>query len=96
MLSGMIAGGMTSAKYQDWKDQDLANTLNEPSSGLPNTNPAEAVKLVRVKAGDYQDSEVGKQLPIPLQVQAQDKMGKPVKGVKITFTVITGVDSFLH
>jgi len=90
MLSGMIAGGMTSIKKQDWINKDLADTLNAPISSPPNTNPGEAVKLVRLKASDYQDGTVDTVLPTQLMIQAQDRSGRPVKGVEVTYTIIAG------
>ena len=91
MLSGMIAGGMTAIKKEDWKKQDVKNTLSRPSSKTANDNPDAVEKIVRFGSGnDYQSGIVGKQLKRQFEVIALDSKGIPVKGVSINFKVVSG------
>ncbi len=99
MLSGMlvpsaeIAGGMTAIKKEDWKKQDIANSLSYPNSKVqPNTHPDEAVRIVRLNKdrADYQEGIVGTALKTPLEVIAVDKAGNPVQGLQIIFKISAG------
>ncbi|MBI5074279.1 MAG: alpha/beta hydrolase [Nitrospirae bacterium] len=91
MLSGMIAGGMTAIKKEDWKKQDVKNALSRPSSIPANDNPDAVEKIVRFGSGnDYRSGIVGKQLKRQFEVIALDSKGIPVKGVSINFKVVSG------
>ncbi len=85
MLSGMIAGGMTAVTPEAWANQDLKTILSSPYSPKPNTDPASAVKILKITATDELSGTVGEPLNQGLLVFVLDKNNKPVKGAKVNF-----------
>ena len=92
MLSGMIAGSYTVHRPEDWKNQDLVQTLKSPYSGTASKGPA--TKITKIASTDRQTGTVGKQLSNPLMAFVQGKDGKPVEGASVTFRVTAGKGSF--
>lgn len=90
MLSGMIAGGTTAQNKEQWKDQDLANTMGEFCASKVNKDPESAAKVIRLNVTDYQNGIAGDTLATPIAVMVQDKTGKAVRNVSVTFKVIAG------
>ena len=92
MLSGMIAGGMTALNKVKWINTDIANELSNPYSANANNDPESAVKVVRLAKykTDYEEGIVGTTLPNPFEVMVQDRAGKAVQNVSVTFKVIAG------
>ena len=92
MLSGMIAGGMTAVKKEQWIKQDIAMELSLPFTPGINQDPNAVVSIVRINraATDYQRGTAGEALTAPFEVMARDSAGKAVKGVPVTFKVIAG------
>ncbi|HBH61344.1 MAG TPA: hypothetical protein DDX85_06320 [Nitrospiraceae bacterium] len=92
MLSGMIAGGMTTMMPEEWVEYRLVSTLKAPFTGEPSKGPA--ATIVKVLPTDRQSGIVGTQLGQQLMVLVQDRQGLPVEGAKVTFRVIAGGGNF--
>lgn len=51
---------------------------------------AQAAGVVQKTGGDAQTGEVGTALPVPLEVRVDDRLGVPIAGVSVGFTVTAG------
>jgi len=89
MLSGEIAGGMTTLSPFDWV-YSLVYALQKPNAQPPNTDPAAAASLKKLPGTDYLSGTVGQELMTPLQVLVRDESGVPVQGAPVLFAVTSG------
>jgi len=97
MLSGQVAGGMTSWGEERWDDpavRMLASALMAPYSTPPNTDPAAAALIAKLSATDMQDGTAGQKVAAPLKVMVMDLSGRPVEGATVRFSVRAGGGSF--
>lgn len=60
------------------------------ASGTGTFQVSQAANALQKASGDGQDGMVGTALPQPLRVVAVDRLGAPVPGVSVTFTVSSG------
>jgi len=93
MLSGSIAGGMTSWGLDLWPSVMLGilqNTYSEP----PNYDPSTARSIQKIAATDQQNGAVGMPLTQKLQVKVTDSNQHAVSGVQVTFTIKAGGGKF--
>jgi RHS repeat-associated protein len=89
-LSGGLAGGETSVPPELWTLGFLADALRAAQTEDANNDPRSGVKIETLGAGDAQRGTVGEALPAPLMVRVLDKIGRPVNGAQVTFSVVTG------
>ncbi len=89
-ISGGLAGGETVIPPELWTLGFLADAFAAMQTEEANNDPRSGVKVSKVGAGDGQRGTVGQALTAPYAVQVFDKLGRPVKGAQVTFTVITG------
>jgi len=92
MLTGEIAGGMTVWNPERWGEwgSSAGDIFQSYTSEPPNKDPLSAYAIDRITATDRQKGTVGKPLPKTLQALVRDKVGKPVKGADVTFTIKAG------
>ncbi|MDT8318719.1 MAG: transglutaminase domain-containing protein [bacterium] len=92
MLTGMIAGGMTSLNKNFWIMEDLIGILSQPNFSGVNTDPGSVARLVRLNRvmSDYQKGKVDEKLANSLVVMALDESGKAVMDVPVTFKAFEG------
>jgi hypothetical protein len=95
MLSGGLAGGMTAWSVDRW-DEYLADILQNPFTGVVNSDPAAAVKIEKLIPADMQQGIVGKTLSEALQVIVLDEDRHPVLNTPVTFTVKAGGGAFAN
>jgi hypothetical protein len=94
MLSGMIAGGMTAVRPQEWVNQYLRKTLKKPYSEKSNEDPLAAARIIKIPVTDRQTATVTTPVKEPLAVFVMDSKGKPVEGAEVTFRVLAGGGDF--
>lgn len=92
MLSGQLAGGMTAWRADLWPEAYAAVLQNAYSE--PPVAGATGTSIAKITGTEFQRGEVGKFLPLPLQVRVTDSKGRPVIGAEVTFTVKAGGGSF--
>ncbi len=89
-IAGGLAGGETVIPPEQWPLAFLADAFAAMQTEEANNDPMSGVKVEKIGVADGQRGTVGEELPVPLTVLVRDKLGRPVKGAQVTFSVIGG------
>jgi len=93
-IAGNLAGGQTDIAPEDWESDWIRDFLSTPYEGLPNTDPNDAVSMVKLTSSDFQFGKAGEALDQNLTVLVRDALGRPVQGASVSFVVVQGDGNF--